>query len=368
MNFNVGFEASEISVVTANWHEHKPDGPIFEINRTEGEGSIWKEGHSRKMFAAMVAEKFGLDLLWESQEDDEGGVDEGGGVVLGRRDLLLKLWEDTYMYCDAVGFDALVDAREIRKILTGLVEPVKSKGTVHMMVQGAQGPEFISMPRKVESPLERGNYSDSALAGYERVTKDLEGSNPAGRIAIFDGPPGTGKTHLLKSLLTECGKTAFVLVSPDLLTSMTGPGVLPALLDFSRSQARNRSITFLVEDADECIAKRGGDNMSAVSAVLNLGDGILGQLLDIRLVLTTNAKRKEMDEAVTRPGRLSALVKVDVLPIWQCETIYKRLTNKDPYGIFERESCLAEVYSKAFDSGWTPPSTTKSLGFQIEEE
>lgn len=227
-------------------------------------------------------------------------------------------------------------------------------GKVYMLASSMQGLEFRGLPTFVNAPLERANYTPEVIKGFDRTKKELEAKTPTGRITIFDGPPGTGKTFMVKALLSEVDpkRTAFVFISSNLVAELATPNFVPAILAFS-DNLDTKSITFIVEDADECIAPRDGMNMSAVSAVLNFGDGILGSLLDIRLVMTTNAKRQQIDPAIMRPGRLSSMIKIDALPAEQAAEVFKRLTGKEE--LFDEPKTLAEVYSLAFDTGWTPP-------------
>ena len=126
-------------------------------------------------------------------------------------------------------------------------------------------------------------------------------------------------------------------------------------------------MVFIIEDADEVLAPRQGDNMSAVSVMLNLGDGILGKLLDVRIVATTNAHRQELDEAIMRPGRLSASVAVGPVPYEKAKAIFERLAPGKE--LKEKAYTLAEIYSKARDEGWEPPKLDKrKMGFGAQED
>lgn len=253
-------------------------------------------------------------------------------------------------------------AEVIKKLDTLTIDdPPPKKGTVYMLMIGANGPEFRALPNRVNSDFVSDNYETDVMDGFGRIKSDLEAKKPHGRIGILDGPPGTGKTHLVRGLLTSVDgtKASFVFVSPKDVPHLADPSFLPALVTFSGSS--KKSIIFVIEDADECLAPRGADNISAVSAILNLGDGILGELLDIRLVMTTNAKRQEFDAAITRPGRLSACVRVGTVSATKANKIFKRLTGKD--GEFSSPATLAEVYSKASDVGFVSVTKEKTIGF-----
>lgn len=234
------------------------------------------------------------------------------------------------------------------------------KGRVHVLISTKNGPDFKSMGIGGEA-LIRENYSDEVLRGYDRIVKDLGSENPAGRVAILDGKPGTGKTYLIRGILDEVKDVIMVIVPANLVVQLAQPGMIPALVDLHKSRG-GRPMVFIIEDADEVLAPRQGDNMSAVSVMLNLGDGILGKLLDVRIVATTNAHRQELDEAIMRPGRLSASVAVGPLPYEKAKVIFERLAPGKE--LKEKAYTLAEIYSKARDEGWEPPKLDKrKMGF-----
>jgi ATP-dependent 26S proteasome regulatory subunit len=195
----------------------------------------------------------------------------------------------------------------------------------------------------------------------------MNADQPRGRVAILNGEPGTGKTFLVRGLLNDIKDAVMVIVPANLVVQLAQPGMIPALVELHKDSGE-RPIIFLIEDADEVLATRMGDNMSAVSAVLNLGDGILGKLLDIRLICTTNAKHQDLDAAIMRPGRLSAHVSVDALPYEKAQVVYRRLLGAEAELPRHREYTLAEIYQMAFDKGWKPAKETKKVGFTSELE
>jgi SpoVK/Ycf46/Vps4 family AAA+-type ATPase len=121
---------------------------------------------------------------------------------------------------------------------------------------------------------------------------------------------------------------------------------------------KSNPIVIVVEDADACLVKRNGENMSSISAILNLTDGILGDMLDIRIIATTNAKRNEMDEALLRDGRMSYHLDVGRLSVDEANSIYCRLMDKTDvsYPTSEEEAekgvLLASVYKLAKEHGF----------------
>jgi hypothetical protein len=209
-----------------------------------------------------------------------------------------------------------------------------------------------------------GNYTPKVMEDYRFSIKDLQSSAPSGRLVIMRGAPGTGKTHLIRAMLLEVPDAMFVLISPDMVTNLAGPELLPLLMSH---RSGSGPIVLILEDADQCLVSRDKDNINSVQSLLNLGDGILGSLLDIRIVATTNAHELHLDEAISRPGRLSKMLEVGPLDINTARSVFTRLLpdHKLPDELTKKfrevgvnqpgfKMSLAEAYSLARKYGWLP--------------
>jgi len=116
-------------------------------------------------------------------------------------------------------------------------------------------------------------------------------------------------------------------------------------------------MALIIEDADKVLVNRQAGDMAAISSLLNLGDGILGSVLDVRIIATTNAEKLEMDAATRRKGRLCQYIDVGSVEPDRAESILRRLTgtSKRPTNPVP----LGDIYSYARDLGWTPPPKVK---------
>lgn len=217
--------------------------------------------------------------------------------------------------------------------------------------------------------FEKDNYSKEVVEGFDYIVNEYSSKTPNGRIVLLEGPPGTGKTFFVRGLINAISNATFVTIPPGALSALTSPQFVPMLLQEVRDNDIKGPIVLIVEDADEALVVRKNGNLAAISAILNLGDGIFGSIFDIRIVATTNAKKVEMDEAVLREGRLCKRVEVGNLDYNQAEKLLKKLLesakdeNIKPYkpsfnsATFKSKGVsLAKVYATARKFGWKPKS------------
>lgn len=166
------------------------------------------------------------------------------------------------------------------------------------------------MARDIEAPkweqIAR-NYAPSArdaLAGLLPAKLD----DLSGHFAVVHGPPGTGKTTYLRALMQAWrGQASFWYVM-DAERFFGDPAYMTSVLFSATSREWN---VLLVEDAEEFIAPGAKAQVGqALSRLLNLGDGLLGQGLKHLFVFTTNAPDQELHPAMIRPGRCFAKIEV----------------------------------------------------------
>ncbi|MCB0878763.1 MAG: ATP-binding protein [Thermoleophilia bacterium] len=179
-------------------------------------------------------------------------------------------------------------------------------------------------------------------------------------IALWRGEPGTGKTTALRALAQEwrehvevhvivdpevfLGERASYLVEVlfghdvdepwddelgsddmpmDLVVGSAGgvmPGMQAARLMYahhagSTERRRPRAKLIVLEDAGELIAADARVSAGqALSRLLNLTDGMLGQGTNVSVLVTTNEPIERLHSAIARPGRNWAHVEFGALP------------------------------------------------------
>jgi hypothetical protein len=246
---------------------------------------------------------------------------------------------------------------EIKEVFQKEIAPAQEKGVVFIL--GSKSGTVSPIPIGEGSvPIERLNYSEDVLEAYDHVIEDMNNESPCGRMILLSGLPGSGKSYLVRAMMADCTDAMFITVPPDMVQSLGQPQLMSTLIQNKHRRDKAGSVVLVLEDADQCLIPRGMDNMGVISNLLNFSDGLLGELLNLRIIATTNAKKIELDEALQRPGRICRSILVDKLKPDHAAMVFERLTGtKRDYSNAART--LASVYRDARDSGWVPPVKDK---------
>ena len=251
-------------------------------------------------------------------------------------------------------------------------EKKETKDKIYMFCESRSG-VYISEIGKDYYPIVRGNYSNVVIAQYDRIVAEFsKKDSTAGNIVIFRGEPGCGKTYLIRSLVGDLKDCVCLYLAPGMLSSLAAPTLLTKLLEFSEEH-EGKKIVVLLEDADQVLAPRMNDNVADIATLLNLADGILGKILNIKIIATTNQEAQKFDKAILRPGRLLSNCEVGKLSVDQAISIFNRETKQGVLSLtenFPKYMTLAEVYEtiqigrfykeEAYDRH---PSFYKKVGF-----
>jgi hypothetical protein len=136
------------------------------------------------------------------------------------------------------------------------------------------------------------------------TSANLEG----GRLLLWHGKPGTGKTYALRALAHEWKGWCDIhyITDPEALLGRAGY-LLHLLLHESSDEKRWRLL--VMEDTGELLSIDARQNVGqALSRLLNTTEGLIGQGLRVLFLITTNEELGKLNPAVTRPGRcLSAI-------------------------------------------------------------
>ena len=200
---------------------------------------------------------------------------------------------------------------ELIKSLVSFKEHTKEKNQIYVLrYSSRQG--FYNQVREI-TPIEVNItelYNDDLP--YEEIVTGIS-DTAYGGVFLFHGEPGTGKSTFLRHLIQESRNENYkmVIVPGCFINKIGSDEFLGYCLD------QPEGTIFILEDSEEIIRSRdlSGGKSSVLSDILNFGDGILGNISNIKFICTFNISEKNIDNALLRPGRLRVMYRFDKLSL-----------------------------------------------------
>lgn len=177
----------------------------------------------------------------------------------------------------------------------------------------------------------------------------LMGSRPTlddGKILLWNGEAGTGKTYAIRTLANAWKDWCSFeyIIDPESLFSNSDYMIETVLRSDS---ATKKWKCIVLEDCGEMIAMDSKTKVGqALSRLLNLADGVLGQGLEVMFLITTNEELGKLHPAVSRLGRCFSKIEFGKLSPEECEkwlflhevraSIKESNTLSDLYGVLRK--------------------------------
>lgn len=226
-------------------------------------------------------------------------------------------------------------------------------------------------PANIECPSWEeiaGNYSGSAADPFGRMRQAILDGSVSGKLAIMDGPPGTGKTYAIRSLLRALKdkyKPIFI-TDPDVF--FVTPSYYYELISDVEDErpdedgSRPTNLLIIMEDAVNALLSENRNAGGApVSKLLNLTDGLMTKARNDLFILTFNEPITELDRAVTRPGRCLARIHFPPLNAKEAaKWLNERGVNVDKV---PNPATLASLYQLIGDEQILSDQSAQDLGF-----
>lgn len=237
----------------------------------------------------------------------------------------------TILYQDGINPDKLCS-----KILSLIkVEKDTPKSKEIDLIGYSQG-DYYNITSEIDSvdiDIEE-NYNNDFLPVYQDIV-DFLNKRESG-IIIARGKIGTGKTSLIRKLITDVPKH-YIFITNGIAEHLGSPEFTSFLLE-------NKDSVFILEDCEQILRKRTDSNFfsSGIANILNMSDGILSDIFNVKFICTFNANMDMIDEALLRKGRCFANYEFKEL----CAEKTQKLLHKQGFDIENPQPMtLAEIYN-----------------------
>ncbi|KAG8944521.1 AAA+-type ATPase [Tulasnella sp. 424] len=164
---------------------------------------------------------------------------------------------------------------------------------------------------------------------------------------LLHGPPGTGKTHLARTIASSSRTNLLTISGPELSSAYHGETEQRLREVFQEAKKRSPCI-IVIDEVDALCPKRedsgGGVEGRVVATLLTLMDGIEVQTstkegespVRVVVVATTN-RPNAIDPALRRPGRFDREIEIGVPDASARLSILKVLLSKIPHSVLPEE-------------------------------
>jgi cell division protease FtsH len=177
--------------------------------------------------------------------------------------------------------------------------------------------------------------------------KEMGAKLPKG--VIFYGPPGNGKTLLVKAMAGEANVPVFTVSGSDFVEMYVGVGAKRVRTLFANAR-KNAPCIIFIDEIDAVGGSRGSfsahsENIQTINALLSELDGFNGA--EGVLVIGATNRIEDLDEALIRPGRFDKHIGIGMPE-------------------FEDRKAILEIYmkDKNFEEGVTSNDLAKmTIGF-----
>lgn len=274
------------------------------------EGLLWSIADNWNTAVEVPDELPGWKLIHARLDADDGDgsrayvLDQSGGT-------LLHLSHSTGRIYVTIAARSRQQANATMQLLREQfpeTEPQPSKVAVTFWFLTGNGPSRVT--RTLDVHKWSGiceNYPNSTRQALTELMNEFVPAD-GGQLLLWQGVPGTGKTHGLRALASEWREWAdfHYITDPDNLFGQHADYLIQVLLHNSSDEKWK---VLVLEDTGELLSadakQRTGQGLSRL---LNTVDGLIGQGLKILVLVTTNEELKSLHPAVARPGRCASRV------------------------------------------------------------
>lgn len=236
--------------------------------------------------------------------------------------------------------------------------------------------------RKIDVPAWekiKTNYNQVVQNEMERLVA-LKSEDINGKLIIWYGTPGSGKTYGIRALAWEWRKWASFeyITDPEAFLGdpnyMLTVGVADDYVDYDAmmededlgieqpEENYKKWKVLILEDSGELITHDAKErNGQSLSRLLNMVDGLIGQGLNLMVLITTNEPVESLHRATSRAGRSLSVREFPALTKDECNNWFEG--HNSDFKVNGAAS-LADLYAKLDNPDHVIPTQKSSVGFR----
>ena len=232
------------------------------------------------------------------------------------------------------------------------VKKPKKVPKYHYVIHTGQGFDVTDLPlaEKVNINLQE-NYNDDLP--YDAMVRFLEAENESGIMILQSTEPGSGKSYLIRHLISNIKNRDFIVINESCLNYLTDASFVKLLLDFDNA-------IVILEDCERVLVDRNAGN-GLIGSLLNLSDGLLSDSFNLKFICTFNASIAKIDKAILRKGRLKVKYEFERLTAEKTYRLGQKLGKNIPEG---KSLILANIYNYDEDVEFGVKKK-KGVGFKL---
>ncbi|HEX3508919.1 MAG TPA: DUF5925 domain-containing protein [Candidatus Dormibacteraeota bacterium] len=255
-----------------------------------------------------------------------------------------------------------LEMARVKELIPLTDDPASDEISIGFWYRGGRGPRKevrrLGAPAWSESAR---NYPTTTRRLLEPLMAHLGAVLSGGRLILWHGIPGTGKTSALRTLARENATDILLeyVLDPDTFFGNDAGYFVSVLFNDDDEVEAGKTRVLVLEDCDELLAadakRQGGQGLARL---LNLVDGLIGQGLRIGVLITTNDPLSGFHPAVSRPGRCGAAIAFEAFDLEEADQWLAR-EGVDAQG--RERTSLAELL--AIRDGRSLPPPRAAIGF-----
>lgn len=258
--------------------------------------------------------------------------------------------DELFVFSLFLSYSSNFDIENFNSTILPKIEKIKEKKgfKMNLITMSNGNPNSTTVYSNKLITIDKNN-SYNLSTPLDVVIEDIK-SDKSGLI-IFESKPGAGKSSLLKYLAQELKDKRFYFLNNNNINILSNPEFTTYCL------AHLKDSVLILEDCEKALTSRDKNKGFDISNILNITDGIIGDLLNLKIIATLNTTDK-LDTALLRKGRLIRQVTFKPLQKEQVINLSKSLNIEidEP-----NEMMLCDVYNYK-ESGSEVKQTTK-IGF-----